>query len=135
MNAILRLPIKKKWFDMIASGEKREEYRKATEYWRRRVNRAIALGKNIFVELRNGYGKDRPSIVREVFAISTVYKQKHGDVVLVKEWAMKDYIFSHVYCRKDWGWPGFREEYFVFSLKEENWRCTFSEWKRRKENK
>lgn len=30
---MLVLPIKKKWFDMIASGEKKEEYREIKPYW------------------------------------------------------------------------------------------------------
>lgn len=36
---ILHLTVKKKWFDMIASGEKTEEYREIKSYW---VNRLIA---------------------------------------------------------------------------------------------
>lgn len=31
---MLTLPIKQEWFDMICRGEKREEYREVTEYWR-----------------------------------------------------------------------------------------------------
>ena len=30
---MLTLPIKRKWFDMIASGEKKEEYRALTDYY------------------------------------------------------------------------------------------------------
>ena len=30
---MLTLPIKKKWFDMILSGEKKEEYREIKPYW------------------------------------------------------------------------------------------------------
>lgn len=33
---MLTLPIKKKWFDMILSGEKKEEYRDKTEYYETR---------------------------------------------------------------------------------------------------
>ena len=33
---MLTLPIKKKWFDMILSGEKREEYREIKEYYETR---------------------------------------------------------------------------------------------------
>ena len=28
-----RLTLKKQWFDMIASGEKKEEYREIKDYW------------------------------------------------------------------------------------------------------
>lgn len=34
---ILDLPLKKKWFDMIESGEKREEYREIKPYWIKRL--------------------------------------------------------------------------------------------------
>lgn len=33
---ILHLTLKKKWFDMIASGEKKEEYREINNYWTKR---------------------------------------------------------------------------------------------------
>lgn len=34
---ILHLTLKKKWFDMIASGEKKEEYRELKPYWFKRL--------------------------------------------------------------------------------------------------
>ena len=34
---ILKLTIKKKWFDMILSGEKKEEYRELSGYWKSRL--------------------------------------------------------------------------------------------------
>lgn len=37
MSRRLTLPLKKKWFDMIKSEEKQEEYREITEYWIRRL--------------------------------------------------------------------------------------------------
>lgn len=37
MSRRLTLPLKKKWFDMIKSGEKKEEYREITDYWRKRL--------------------------------------------------------------------------------------------------
>ncbi len=33
----LTLPLKRKWFDMIKSGEKKEEYREQREYWIKRL--------------------------------------------------------------------------------------------------
>lgn len=34
---ILHLPLKARWYDMIESGEKREEYREITPYWEKRL--------------------------------------------------------------------------------------------------
>ena len=34
---ILELPLKKEWYNMIESGEKREEYREIKQYWQKRL--------------------------------------------------------------------------------------------------
>ncbi len=38
MEKILDLPLKAKWYDMIESGEKREEYREIKPYWSKRLS-------------------------------------------------------------------------------------------------
>ena len=35
--AVLKLVLKRKWYEMIERGEKREEYRAATDYWLKRL--------------------------------------------------------------------------------------------------
>lgn len=58
---ILPLVLKRKWFDMIDRGEKLEEYRDATKYWRVRLNnfqRRCRLSKVKVVEFRDGYRKN-----------------------------------------------------------------------------
>ncbi|MBQ8708502.1 MAG: hypothetical protein IJ523_10485 [Succinivibrionaceae bacterium] len=61
---MLTLPIKRKWFDMIASGEKLEEYRALTHYYIVRIKNAQrfkADGKwQFYVILRAGYNKNSP---------------------------------------------------------------------------
>jgi hypothetical protein len=53
---ILRLTLYKQWFDKIASGEKKEEYRANKPYWKSRL-----LEKNYDeVHFRNGYNPDSP---------------------------------------------------------------------------
>lgn len=42
---MLVLPIKKKWFDMIASGDKEEEYREIKPYWTSRFMKALGIQK------------------------------------------------------------------------------------------
>lgn len=67
---MLTLPIKSRWFDMIKSGEKGEEYRDATEYWRtrletafgREIHQAAEEQREAWIVLRNGYGADRPRL-------------------------------------------------------------------------
>ena len=69
---MLTLPIKKKWFDMILSGEKKEEYREIKPYWTHRFFRlfdgdvelrpkSMHLGKGQVI-FKNGYRKDSPKI-------------------------------------------------------------------------
>lgn len=38
---VLTLPLKKKWFDLIKSGEKKEEYREINRYWIARLVAAM----------------------------------------------------------------------------------------------
>ena len=64
---MLILPIKKHWFDLIASGEKKEEYRKLGPYWSTRFTPLFGAdfrtpGTTKTVLLRNGYGKARPTL-------------------------------------------------------------------------
>ena len=75
---MLILPIKKKWFDMILSGEKKEEYREIKPYYDSRIGRAICgfpfemcrkefiqncmETRTIDVIFRNGYTCSSPEI-------------------------------------------------------------------------
>lgn len=53
---ILHLTLTKKWFDMIVSGAKKEEYREIKPYWIKRLR-----GKQYtHVRFRNGYRADSP---------------------------------------------------------------------------
>jgi len=62
----LILTLTKKWFDMIASGEKKEEYREIKPHWIRRFNPTGNLlddCRDFYpVEFRNGYSKTSPSM-------------------------------------------------------------------------
>ena len=74
---MLVLPIKKKWFDMIASGEKKEEYREIKRYYNKRfgnyfvhhelnseVRRVLQKMPTTAKEVifRNGYNHNSPLI-------------------------------------------------------------------------
>jgi hypothetical protein len=63
-KSILRLTLHRRWFDMIASGGKVEEYREIKPYWEKRLH-----GKwNDYeaVLFTNGYGPARPWMLVEV---------------------------------------------------------------------
>lgn len=59
---ILHLTLKKKWFDMIESGVKREEYREQGKWIDSRVN---ANKEYDAVEFKNGYGPNVPTCLVE----------------------------------------------------------------------
>lgn len=68
---MLVLPIKKKWFDMIKSGEKKEEYREFKNYYHSRLLRYFSSKNDSDIEFicnkkpvifRNGYNKNSPQI-------------------------------------------------------------------------
>ena len=58
---ILYLTIKKRWFDLIASGKKKTEYRTITDYWTRRLL-DTPFDARVYdeVHFRNGYSKGSP---------------------------------------------------------------------------
>lgn len=80
----LYITIKKEWFDLIASGVKKEEYREIKEYWTRRLvgnwhqyesNQVMYRGEYMLpygidcIEFRNGYKPDSPRITVEWLGI------------------------------------------------------------------
>ncbi len=95
LPAVLRLTLKKKWFDMIASGEKKEEYRELKKHW---INRFVikdyrrystqldakdllapyrdeplfnAISNTFdYVEFKNGYVKNSPTLLLECKGIT-----------------------------------------------------------------
>ena len=59
------LPIKKRWFDMIVSGEKKEEYREIKPNYDTRFKKIFGLAykdKTAEIIFRNGYSKVSPEI-------------------------------------------------------------------------
>lgn len=72
---MLILPIKKKWFDMILSGEKKEEYRELKPYYKTRFAKIFEMHPYSYIPtgldihkiiFRNGYRSDSPSFIATV---------------------------------------------------------------------
>ena len=98
--SVLPLVLKSKWFDMIALGQKKEEYREYSEYWRTRIwnweKRACLERRRMVIELRRGYAALAP---RTAF--------------LSEGYGVRD---KHSFPRPDWGEP--QTEHFVLPLGE-----------------
>jgi len=89
---ILHLTLKKKWFDMILYGDKREEYREIKNYWTKRLD--FFYDKKLYTHIKftNGYGDHRPCFVIELKSISINYpflKWVDGNNSLKKHYVLK----------------------------------------------
>lgn len=71
---MLTFPIMGKWFDMILSGEKGEEYREIKPYYMTRFKKIFDMHPYLNIPtgndkrticFRNGYGSSRPEFVTE----------------------------------------------------------------------
>jgi len=69
---ILHLTLKKQWFDLIASGKKREEYREIKPYW---TTRLVNKGFDV-VRFRNGYSPESPVMDVEFHTIRLGFGKK-----------------------------------------------------------
>ena len=68
--AVLHLPLKRKWYDMIASGKKREEYRDHSPYWTARIRNAIQADKPIVAAF--SLGRNKATMFFDVMVIKAV---------------------------------------------------------------
>ena len=108
---MLTLPIKRKWYEMILSGEKTEEYREVKPYWTTRIENAFQVAvvnedRIIPWEILNQSGRKPEQMIR----LRCGYQKKaHSAVARVK--------LRIGSGRPAWGAePGRR--YFVFEILE-----------------
>ena len=81
---ILHLTLKKHWFDLMLSGEKKQEFRKPSEWIRTRL-----VGKDYdLIKFVNGYGSDKPYFVCEClgYELSVGYKKL---LFSLRRWKLK----------------------------------------------
>lgn len=82
MKKTLHLNLKRNWFDMIKSGEKKEEYREQKDYWSKRLisnhEQLKEDGEGLVwfnsfdtIAFSNGYAKDRDQFEIELERITT----------------------------------------------------------------
>lgn len=116
MNKILTLTVAEPWFSMIKNGEKKEEYREIKPYWINRLvrfsdyiasqhqsqNTLINKIKNEEIDFHfqkythvlfiNGYGANRPRVLKEIASIS-IGKPK-------SEWCPKEFLGNDYFIIK-----------------------------------
>lgn len=110
LSAVLKLTVKKEWFDLIKSGEKTEEYREVKSYWESRFQlykgkrmsanewdrfydeyfsldnkHHISFVNYTHVEFKNGYAKDAPTIITKCNGISVGNPTQKGSQLFDKD--------------------------------------------------
>ena len=78
--SILPLVLKCKWYDMIASGKKMEEYRADTPYWRCRFSnwiKNLPIDGHLVIAFSRGYHK--PDLFIEACGANVYSNQLHPD--------------------------------------------------------
>lgn len=76
---ILTFRVYRKWFDKVAQGRKRHEFREATDYWRKRLE-----GREYDeIHYYNGYGGHRP-FMRIAF-VKTTTRTVKGKLLFATE--------------------------------------------------
>ena len=104
---MLTLPIKKKWFDMIKSGEKKEEYREIKPYWTNRFDKKVMLFNHELTEremkylcineeymctdviFRNGYSNSSPKIKCRVKIFVGIGEEEWGAEPNIEYYVLK----------------------------------------------
>lgn len=120
---ILSLTLKKKWFDMILAGVKKEEYREVKDYWMKRIAgvRGCGTGYNFTILRDRGFNQ-----IQKVFD-TIVFKNGYSKNAPVIEVECNGVVVDE--GKKKWGAPNFRV--FVIKLgkilKTENIRTSAKE--------
>lgn len=81
---VLHLTLKKRWFDMIATGEKKEEYREIKPYWNNLLNNK----KFHAIQFRSGYSSNSPTILVEL--------REHLGGLGITEWGAPEGEVVHI---------------------------------------
>lgn len=86
----LHLTLKKKWFDMILSGEKQEEYREIKPYWGKRLRPFFTdIESKKHIIFKNGYSKNAREMTIEFLNVNTgrgfeVWGAPNEDVFIIR---------------------------------------------------
>lgn len=89
MKSTLHLVLHRIWFDAIASGTKRVEYRNRTAYWKKRLD-----GRHYdVIHFRNGYATKAPEMWVEYLGLRRIgrgrnaqYAIRLGRIMKIQRW-------------------------------------------------
>jgi hypothetical protein len=118
---ILHLTLKKKWFDMIASGEKKEEYREIKRYWADRLtyhehHERITCVDSLEDEIYRDHSRGlmATGVFKQLFDVVEFKNGYSANAPIIR---LKFESVRYGYGHEDWGAePG--KKYFVIKLGE-----------------
>lgn len=118
MNETLYLPLKAKWYKMIESGEKTEEYREIKPYWCDRILHYCPLSKAYWESVLGNYKKKGTPYERLILYYGTRGFDKvclsYGYTKRRMTWEIESIRIG--YGNPEWGAPK-DKEVFIIKLK------------------
>jgi len=112
----LKLTIKKKWFDMILSGEKTEEYREIKPYWTFRFYRYLRSG---------WYELDEDEVIGDLLTLHTDWKRHKNLKELLDFFGLERKNFDAVELRNGYSK---KSPVIIIELKNIDVRAGKEEW-------
>ncbi|MEX0662097.1 MAG: hypothetical protein WEA58_04080 [Balneolaceae bacterium] len=107
----LHLTLSKKPFEVMVTGEKKEEFRKNSEWIRSRLFDSDRIMERVYTHIKfvNGYGSDKPYFICEFDGFMECYMdvepREYSNELIVDEIGKGDFI---IYCGEIMGignWP------------------------------
>jgi hypothetical protein len=78
VQKVLHLTLEREWFDDIARGVKRKEFRQYKPYWKKRLE-----GRSYdVVKFRNGYASNAPEMIVEYRGLGRARSSRNADYVI-----------------------------------------------------
>jgi hypothetical protein len=114
-NCDIELKIKKKWFDMILSGEKKEEYRTYDEYYHCRIGGALYRKNKETKKFPNFYAYN--PFLRGLEEDFLTVKFKNGYNSNSPSFIAKCRVFVRTGGKEEWG-ASLDNNYYVFEILE-----------------
>lgn len=124
---VLHLPLKSEWYDMIESGEKREEYREFKEYYISRLveMRNRLMGQDIYTKLTphlvRYYAMNKGHFITDLLS-GTLRLKDYDEVRFSRGYTNRTMTYEVLglrfdFGRVDWGAPAY-EMCFIVDLGE-----------------
>lgn len=108
---ILDLPLKKEWYNMIESGEKREEYREIKPYWKKRFLKDFPVTWRIAMDMCISVGDFTAFHEKEIHPIYTHVRFRYGYTKRTMTYEIDEITIGR--GNPNWGAPTDRDVFII----------------------